>query len=46
MLEHYKIFHPKPKNAEESPAVNMGPAPTGLNQQGHTQLHKKDFELV
>jgi len=42
-LEHYKTFHPKPKNTDglKSLAVNMRPAATGLNQQGHTELHKK-----
>jgi len=48
MLLHYKTVHAKPKNiqwTEESLAVNMGPAAAGLNQQGHTELHKKT-ELV
>ena len=27
--------------AEDSLTVNMGPAAAGLNQQGHTELHKR-----
>ena len=44
ILEHYKTFHAKPKNTDglkKSLAVNMKPAAEGLNQQGHTELHKK-----
>ena len=41
MLECYKSFQPKPKNvlsAQESSAVDMGPAATGLDQQSHIEL--------
>ena len=50
MLEHYKTFYPKPKNTDGLKKVlqllNMKPAVTGLNQQGHTELHKKHIERV
>jgi len=50
MLEHCKTFQPKRKNTngqwtEESLAVNMGSAAAELDQQGHTELHKKTSSL-
>ena len=52
MVERYKSFQPKPKNidelkkgAQESPAVDMGPARTGLDQQSHIELPEKTSGL-
>jgi len=41
-------FIPSPRTlmyTEESLAVNMGQAAAGLNQQGHTALHKKTPQI-
>jgi len=52
VVERYKSFQPKPKNidelkkrAQESPAVDMGPARTGLDQQSHIELPEKTSGL-
>src|SRR6218665_78164 len=56
MLERYKTFNPKPKHMEELKnmecqriwnvfQVYTGPIASCLNQQGHSELHKKNSSL-
>jgi len=43
MLEHSKTFNPKLKNTDglkKSLAVNTKTTAAGINQQGHSELHK------
>ena len=48
MLERYKTFHSKPKNIEELKNVMLviwDQLASSLNQQGHSELHKKNLSL-
>jgi len=45
MLQDISSQAKEHRRAEECLADNMGPIASILNQQGHSELHKKEFEL-
>ena len=46
MLQDISSQAKEHRRAEECHAGNMGPTASSLNQQGHSELHKKEFERV